>query len=102
MDSTLLCNNLIQLTITGLEMRMSHWIEAPVFKWRSGPKTSLDLSQGGWHLENYADRGDRLDVVLVQYPDASRKYFATIHAKERQVDCAGKQFTVKEFEQWIR
>ena len=67
-----------------------------------GPKTVLDLSHGGWHLESYYDGGDYLDLVLNQYPSKSRKYLATIHAKERLIDFDGAQYSVKEFEKLMK
>lgn len=101
MDPTLLCRKLIQLSTEQLEMHMGNWIEAPVVKWMHGPKTVLDLSHGGWHLERYHDGDDHLDLILNQYPGKSRKFLATIHAKERLIDFEGTQYSVREFEEFM-
>ncbi|MBU0955075.1 MAG: hypothetical protein KKI09_06580 [Spirochaetes bacterium] len=102
MEASLLCNQALALHTVRMEMRMSHWIEAPVLQWRYGAKTRIDLSGSLWHLDGYEDKGDTLDLILMRYPQGSQRILARIVVAERAVLYNGQRYSASEFENMMR
>jgi hypothetical protein len=62
------CSGRYRVRTIPTEMRMSHWINAPVVERVGDGATLLDLSEDVWDLCDVGEDGDTLVLVLRKYP----------------------------------
>ena len=67
-DQRTYCSGRYRVRTILTEMRMSHWINAPVVERVSDGITLLDLSEDVWDLCDVGEEGDTLVLVLRKYP----------------------------------
>ena len=66
------CGGRYRVTTAASEMKMSHWIDAPVVERLDLGTTVLDLSDDPWDLARVAEDGDDLVLVMTKYPGRTR------------------------------
>ena len=62
------CGGRYRVRTVPIEMRMSHWLNAPVVERAGDGVVLLDLSEEVWDLSDVAEEGDSLVLVLRKYP----------------------------------
>jgi len=62
------CAGRYRVKTVSFEMRMSHWVDAPVVERAEDGATILDLSQDVWDVEGIEEDGDVLVLVMRKYP----------------------------------
>jgi hypothetical protein len=62
------CSGRYRVRTIPAEMRMSHWIAAPVVERVSDGVVLLDLSEDVWDVSDVAEEGDTLVLVIRKYP----------------------------------
>ncbi|MBK5374140.1 MULTISPECIES: hypothetical protein [unclassified Pseudomonas] len=68
-ETTLHCDGRIAITVEPREMRMSHWLYAPLVVDQQRQQVLLDLSESLWDLIGTADEtANSLELLLRKYP----------------------------------
>jgi hypothetical protein len=62
------CGGQYRVRTVAAEMRMSHWINAPVVERVADGAMLLDLSEDVWDLCDVGEDGDTLVLVMRKYP----------------------------------
>jgi hypothetical protein len=62
------CSGRYRVRTVPTEMRMSHWLNAPVVERVSDGAVLLDLSEDVWDLCDVREEGDTLVLVIRKYP----------------------------------
>jgi hypothetical protein len=62
------CSGRYRVRTVPAEMKMSHWINAPVVERVADGATLLDLSEDVWDLGDVGEEGDTLVLVMRKYP----------------------------------
>lgn len=68
-ETTFHCNGRLAITVEPREMRMSHWLYAPLVVDQQRQQTLLDLSDSQWDLMSTTNEAsDGIDLLLRKYP----------------------------------
>ncbi|AXJ05914.1 hypothetical protein CFN16_17835 [Pseudomonas fluorescens] len=67
-ETTFHCNGRLAITVEPREMRMSHWLYAPLVVDQQRQQTLLDLSDSQWDLISSEETTDGIDLLLRKYP----------------------------------
>jgi hypothetical protein len=78
------------------EMRMSHWINAPVVERVSDGVALLDLSEEVWDLSDVGEEGDTLVLVIRKYPGRTNGVEVRILSEPDRYEMEGKVRTREE------
>ncbi|MBV9865795.1 MAG: hypothetical protein JO316_10615 [Abitibacteriaceae bacterium] len=62
------CNGRYRVSTVSSEMRMSHWIDAPIVTRVEDGSSILDLSQEIWDLQDTREEGEVLVLIIRKYP----------------------------------
>ena len=66
------CAGRYRVRTVSFEMRMSHWVDAPVVERIEDGATILDLSNDVWDVEGIEEDGDVLVLVMRKYPGLTK------------------------------
>lgn len=72
--STLFHNGRYRLDTVPREMRMSHWVHAPLLIDTETAEVLLDLRDGLWDLRGAKEEGRAILLTLAHYPDGNKEY----------------------------
>jgi hypothetical protein len=78
------------------ELRMSHWINAPVVERVSDGATLLDLSDDLWDLCAVGEEGDTLLLVMRKYPGRTNDIVIRLSAEPERYEFEGQVRTREE------
>ncbi len=68
-ETTFHCNGRLAITVEPREMRMSHWLYAPLVVDQQRQQTLLDLSDSQWDLISTSEESDNgIKLLLRRYP----------------------------------
>ncbi|MDL5594037.1 hypothetical protein QS468_15075 [Bacillus subtilis] len=67
-ETTFHCNGRLAIKVEPREMRMSHWLYAPLVVDQQRQQTLLDLSASQWDLISSEETADGIDLLLRKYP----------------------------------
>ncbi|PCR93816.1 hypothetical protein CP336_25325 [Pseudomonas fluorescens] len=67
-ETTFHCNGRLAITVEPREMRMSHWLYAPLVVDQQRQQTLLDLSDSQWDLISSEETAEGIDLLLRKYP----------------------------------
>lgn len=68
-ETTFHCNGRLAITVEPREMRMSHWLYAPLVVDQQRQQTLLDLSDSQWDLMSTSKESDHgIELSLRKYP----------------------------------
>jgi len=70
-------NGKLTLDINPSEMRMSHWVYAPVLINTETAEVLFDLSGKSWDFRSAEESGDDIILKLARYPDANNVFRLT-------------------------
>jgi hypothetical protein len=70
-EEQLYCGGRYRVTTVSSEMKMSHWVEAPLVERVPGAATVLDLTDTLWDLCAVREERDVLVLVMRKYPGAA-------------------------------
>ena len=84
------------------EMRMSHWINAPVVEHVSDGAVLLDLSEDVWDLCDVGEEGDTLVLVIRKYPGHTNGVEVRILPEPDRYQIGGKVRTWEELMSALR
>ena len=92
MDRTY-CAGRYQVQTVASEMRMSHWIEAPVVTRVEDGTTVLDLSEEMWDLQETREEDDVLLLVMRKYPGITNDVEVRILPRQDAFSIKGRTVT---------
>jgi hypothetical protein len=72
------------------EMKMSHWINAPIVERVGDETTLLDLSEDIWDLCAVDEDGDILVLIMRKYPGRTNQVEIRILAEPDRYEIAGR------------
>ncbi|ERS10694.1 hypothetical protein Q668_03665 [Alcanivorax sp. PN-3] len=72
--SALFHNGRYRLDTVPREMRMSHWVHAPVLIDTETSEVLLDLGDSPWDLRGAKEEGRAILLTLAHYPDGNKEY----------------------------
>ena len=84
------------------EMRMSHWLNAPVVEHVSDGTARLDLSEDVWDLCDVGEEGDTLVLVIRKYPGHTNGVEVRILPEPDRYQLGGKARTLEELMSALR
>jgi hypothetical protein len=90
------CDGRYRVRTVSFEMRMSHWVEAPIVENAETGATILDLSQEIWDLQTLREEGSELVLVMRKYPGLTNDVEVRIFAEGDKFSVAGKNVNLKE------
>lgn len=90
------CNGRYRVRTVSTEMRMSHWVNAPVVEHASDGSTLLDLSKELWDLWEIGEEGDILVLVMRKYPGRTNGVEVRILPESDRYQLGGKVRTREE------
>ena len=96
------CNGRYRVRTILTEMRMSHWINAPVVEHASDGATLLDLSEDLWDLCEIGEDGDTLVLVIRKYPGRTNGVEVRILPEPGRYQLGGKVRTREELMSALR
>ncbi len=72
------------------EMRMSHWIYAPVLIDTESHTKVLDLIGNIWDLRSATESTDSITLMLARYPDGGKEYEVKLYPTKGEACINGK------------
>ena len=92
------CENRFRVTCVPTEMRMSHWVYAPLIEDTKNDKILLDLRDKLWDLTEAQDDNGSLKFKLRKYPGTSGTLDISINADSDTYFLEGRSLTKPELE----
>ena len=96
------CSGRYRVRTIPAEMRMSHWIDAPVVERVSDGAVLLDLSEDVWDLCDVGEDGDTLVLVIRKYPGRTNGVEVRILPEPDRYEIGGKVRTQEELMSALR
>ena len=96
------CNGRYRVRTVPAEMKMSHWINAPVVERVSDGTALLDLSEDVWDLSDVGEDGDILVLVIRKYPGRTNGVKVRILPEPDRYEMGGKVRTREELMSALR
>lgn len=90
------CNGRYRVTTVSCEMKMSHWLDAPVITRVEDGAIILDLSQDIWDMEEVREEGDVLVLLMRKYPGLTNGVEVRIFPDDDSFSIAGQNITRQE------
>ena len=89
-------NGKYKLETVSHEMRMSHWVFAPVLTDTQSGEILLDLSGGLWELRSAQESGASITLSLARYPDGIKEYAVELLPQEKRALVLGVSYPLAE------
>lgn len=96
------CSGRYRVRTVPAEMKMSHWINAPVVERVSDGTALLDLSEDLWDLCDVGEDGDILVLVIRKYPGRTNGVEVRILPEPDRYEIEGKVRTREELMSALR
>ena len=90
------CSGRYRLRTVPHEMKMSHWVYAPVLSDEREGHNILDLSNGAWDLIEATEDENKIILSMARYPDSNDKHQITLLLTESLVMVSGKAYPISE------
>lgn len=88
-------NGRYKLELIPDEMRMSHWINAPVLTETQSGKIILDLSGDIWDLRSAQESNASILFSLARYPDGGKEYEVELIPQESKAIILGAIYPIE-------
>lgn len=72
------------------EMKMSHWVYAPVLINTESNVAVLDLTGNVWDFRSATESTDSITLLLARYPDGSKEYEIRLYPSKGEATINGK------------
>jgi hypothetical protein len=95
-EQQIYCNGRYRVRTIPVEMRMSHWINAPLVERASDGAVLLDLSEDVWDLAEVREDDDTLVLVMRKYPGRTNDIEVRLLPKPGQYELEGTVRTREE------
>jgi len=82
-------NGKLTLDINPCEIRMSHWVYAPVLTHTETAEVLFDLSGMCWDLQFADERSDEIILELALYPDVANVFILVLNISKGQASLNG-------------
>lgn len=89
-------NGKLTLDINPSEMRMSHWVYAPVLINTETAEVLFDLSGKGWDFRSAEENGDDIILKLARYPDANNVFRLVLNISKDRASLNGNIFSIND------
>jgi len=87
-------NGKLTLDINPCEIRMSHWVYAPVLTHTEMAEVLFDLSGMCWDLQFADERGDEIILELAIYSDVAKVFTLVLNISKGQASLNGDIFSI--------
>ena len=77
------------------DMKMSHWVYAPVLMDTESNTKVLDLSGKSWDFRSASESSDSITLMLARYPDGKKEYEVKLYLSTGEANVNGKLTQIK-------
>ena len=90
------CDGRYKVRTVSFEMRMSHWVDAPIVERVEDGATVLDLSGDLWDLWSIREDDDALVLMMRKYPGLTNDVEVRVLPENDSFSIMGKNVTLEE------
>ncbi|ACA87230.1 conserved hypothetical protein [Shewanella woodyi ATCC 51908] len=83
------------------EIKMSHWIDAPVLIDTKSNNTVLDLTGGVWDLKSVFSSTDSITIILARYPNRENDLELILFPLKGVATINGKSISITDIREFL-